>query len=112
MKPPITPCIPHPSYYEHVAELRRNGCFLSVEPVCQDLTPRRGDIATFRRLLDEQDAHSQAAQTATFGAPILHQHFQFHQISRLYGSYLYHQDRERFDVELMEWIEKGRPTTL
>lgn len=75
-------------------------------------TVKRGDIAAFRRLLDEQDARSQARQVDTFGAPILHQHRQYHQIKRLYGSYIYHQDRERFDVELMEWIEKGRPTTL
>ena len=34
----------------------------------------------------------------------LHKHFQFHQIKRDYGDYLYFQDREKFDVEYALWI--------
>jgi len=35
-----------------------------------------------------------------------HRHLCYHQKTRKYGDYLYHQDRERFMVELDEWIRQ------
>jgi hypothetical protein len=57
---------------------------------------KRGDIKRFREFLNEQ----------SISAP-KHRHNRFHQASRQYGDYLYHQDREKFMVEMAEWLETG-----
>lgn len=58
---------------------------------------QRGDIKQFREYLNKLP---QAKR---------HAHRRFRQRTRRYGDYLYHQDRERFMVELKEWLnEQGR----
>lgn len=52
--------------------------------------------ADFRRLLNKEDAESRN--------PISHKHGSYRQIKRLYGDYLYNQDREKFEVNYQEWI--------
>lgn len=51
----------------------------------------RGTIKSFREYLN-----------AKFAGSDPHQHERFHQRSRGYGDYLYHQDRYKFDVELAD----------
>lgn len=53
--------------------------------------------AAFRRHLNAIDAAS--------ARPISHREGRYRQKSRLYGDYLYHQDRERFEVEYAEWSQ-------
>lgn len=36
-----------------------------------------------------------------------HKHNRYQQRTRKYGDYLYHQDRERFIVELLEWLKNN-----
>lgn len=54
---------------------------------------KRGTIKAFREHLNRTCAGTE-----------LHQHGRFRQKTRGYGDYLYHQDREKFDVELAEWL--------
>jgi hypothetical protein len=58
------------------------------------MTIKRGDIKRFREYLNSQDVGDSK-----------HRHLNFQQRTRLYGDYLYHQDRERFNVELEEWLK-------
>ena len=58
---------------------------------------KRGDIKRFREYLNG------LPQTTP------HRHHRYRQRVRKYGDYLYHQDREKFMVDLKEWVEKGRP---
>lgn len=53
---------------------------------------RRGDVARFRAYLNAQDD----------GVP--HKHNRYHQKTRPYGDYLYAQDREKFMVNMREWL--------
>jgi len=55
--------------------------------------PRRGTIKSFREHLN-----------AKYADGTLQRHRHFHQSTRGYGDYLYHQDRDKFDFELMEAI--------
>ena len=55
------------------------------------LLVKRGTIASFRRYLNEKYAYSEP-----------HKYERYHQRSREYGDYLYHQDRNKFNVELQE----------
>jgi len=57
----------------------------------------RGAIQRFRAYLNQQD---------TSGHP--HRHLSFQQRVRLYGDYLYHQDRDRFMMELRQWISQNK----
>jgi hypothetical protein len=41
-----------------------------------------------------------------------HRHLCYRQRTRLYGDYLYHQDREKFEVECAEWVAKGKTNFL
>lgn len=52
---------------------------------------KRGTIKAFREYLNKKYAGSDP-----------HKHEQYHQRTRGYGDYLYHQDRWKFDVELGE----------
>ena len=52
---------------------------------------KRGTIASFRRYLNEKYAYSEP-----------HKYGRYQQRSREYGDYLYHQDRNKFNVELQE----------
>jgi hypothetical protein len=54
---------------------------------------RKGDIARFREFLNRQDTGDSK-----------HQHRSFRQRTRKYGDYLYNQDRERFMVDITEWL--------
>ncbi len=57
---------------------------------------KRGDIKRYREFLNAQDD----------GVP--HKHNQFHQLTRKYGDYLYNQDREKFMVDLVEWLAENQ----
>jgi len=48
--------------------------------------------AQYRRLLNEQDTGQK------------HKHNRYNQRSRKYGDYLYHQDREKFEVDYQEHL--------
>lgn len=54
----------------------------------------RGTIKSFREYLDKKYAGTD-----------LHEHNKYHQHTRGYGSYLYHQDRWKFDVELIQALQ-------
>lgn len=56
---------------------------------------KRGAIKAFREHLNRQYAGSEN-----------HRHERFQQRTRGYGDYLYRQDREKFNVELAEWLTK------
>lgn len=53
---------------------------------------KRGDIKRFREHLNRLDIGDSK-----------HRHFNYRQKTRLYGDYLYFQDREKFLVEMAEW---------
>lgn len=53
---------------------------------------QRGDVKRFRDFLNAQDD----------GIP--HRQFRYHQRTRRYGDYLYAQDREKFMVDLRDWL--------
>lgn len=53
---------------------------------------RRGDIKRFREFLNAQDDG------------VKHRHNRYEQRSRKYGDYLYAQDREKFMLDLQEWL--------
>lgn len=53
---------------------------------------RRGDVARFRELLNTQAGERK------------HRHNRYHQRTRKYGDYLYAQDREKFMVNMREWL--------
>ena len=61
-------------------------------------TIKRGDIKNFKEYLNRIGAEYPN-----------HRNGRYHQLIRPYGEYLYHQDREMFDVELNRWIDNGRP---
>lgn len=54
---------------------------------------KRGDIKRYREHLNATHKDSSLWRNGTRG-----------QKTRLYGDYLYHQDREKFMVELEEWV--------
>lgn len=56
---------------------------------------KRGTIKAFREHLNRQYAGGEN-----------HRHERFQQRTRGYGDYLYRQDREKFNVELAEWLTK------
>lgn len=49
--------------------------------------------AAFRKYLNELDP------------AYLHKHERYGQRTRLYGDYLYHQDREKFEVDFRDWLD-------
>ena len=51
--------------------------------------------AEYRRLLNAQDCGTN------------HRHNRFRQMTRKYGDYLYHQDREKFEVDYAEHNQTG-----
>jgi hypothetical protein len=59
----------------------------------------RGTIKRFREYLNAQD-----------NSGYKHRHFRFQQRTRKYGDYLYAQDREKFMVDLQEWLTTNPPT--
>ena len=61
----------------------------------------RGKIKEYRELLNRQ--HEEAGS-------LKHRHHRYHQRTRPYGDYLYAQDRERFMVNLREWLETPNPS--
>jgi hypothetical protein len=60
----------------------------------------RGKIRAFRELLNRQNLEAGGR---------LHRNGRFHQLKRLYGDYLYAQDREKFMVDLRAWLAEGEP---
>lgn len=58
----------------------------------------RGSIKRFREHLNTLDVGESK-----------HRHLCYQQRTRKYGDYLYHQDRERFFVELMKWLDEFNP---
>lgn len=58
---------------------------------------RRSDITRFRKLLNFTHADT------------LHRNGRYQQRTRPYGDYLLAQDREKFLVELAEWLPKQKP---
>lgn len=74
----------------------------------------RGKIKAFRELLNRQDAEHGARQnekaiTDFTRVSTKHRNGRFRQLKRLYGDYLYAQDREKFMVDLLDWLAKGSP---
>ncbi len=53
----------------------------------------------FREYLNKQDLESRN--------PKNWKHNRYHQRTRLYGDYLYNQDRVMFDVNYNEWLKEG-----
>lgn len=58
----------------------------------------RGAIKSFRLHLNALPATAK------------HRHGPYHQRTRSYGDYLYAQDRDKFMVDLREWLTNGRPS--
>jgi len=56
----------------------------------------RGDIKRFREYLNSLDDGESK-----------HQHGRYHQLKRKYGDYLYAQDREKFMVDMEEWLKSN-----
>lgn len=52
----------------------------------------RGAVKRFRELLNAQDTGPK------------HRHHRYHQRTRKYGDYLYAQDRDKFMVDLRDWL--------
>lgn len=74
----------------------------------------RGKIKAFRALLNRQNTEMVARQaTRPVGDPCrvaaTYRNGRYHQSKRLYGDYLYHQDREKFMVDLRDWVAAGEP---
>jgi hypothetical protein len=63
-------------------------------------TPKtpRGEIKRFRDYLNRLDIGDSK-----------HRHLNFRQRTRLYGDYLYFQDRDKFNVELAQFLENPNP---
>lgn len=57
----------------------------------------KGEIAEFRRWLNARDTGDSH-----------HRHLRYRQRTRLYGDYLYFQDRDRFNVEMAQWKEREK----
>lgn len=53
---------------------------------------------SFRELLNKQDAESRN--------PVSYKNHQYGQRVRLYGDYLYSQDREKFNHNYQEWLKE------
>lgn len=56
--------------------------------------------AEFRKMLNDLDAASRD--------PKSHKHGRYHQRKRLYGDYLWHQDRDKFEADYKQYLEHGR----
>lgn len=67
-------------------------------PVTKCTLVRRGDVARFRELLNAEAGARK------------HRHNRYHQRTRKYGDYLYAQDREKFMVNLREWLLEQNTT--
>ena len=65
---------------------------LGMIPATKCTLVRRGDVARFREYLNAQDSG------------IKHRHHRYHQRTRKYGDYLYAQDRDKFLVNMREWL--------
>lgn len=59
---------------------------------------KRGDIKKFKNFLNNIDTGRN------------HKHNQFFQKTRKYGDYLYGQDREKFMIDLVEWLGEHEKT--
>ena len=70
------------------------------EASCVGQPVRRGDVKRFREHLNAQDD----------GIP--HRNRRYHQRTRKYGDYLYAQDREKFMVDLREWLSSPNNRNL
>ena len=53
---------------------------------------------SFREYLNQADLNSRN--------PISHKQNRYHQRTRLYGDYLYYQDRVKFEVDYQEWLKE------
>lgn len=60
---------------------------------------KHGDIKRFRLWLNFK--HASTAK---------HRHRGYHQDTREYGDYLYGQDRDKFQTEMLEWLATGDVT--
>lgn len=72
----------------------------------------RGAIKAFREHLNREDLANRAVQAAKpEGDPsrseVMHREGRYRQMKRPYGDYLYAQDRERFMVDLQDWLAEG-----
>lgn len=57
-----------------------------------EMNLKRGEVKAFRELLNRMDVGDSK-----------HRHFNYRQRTRLYGDYLYAQDRDKFFSDLTEW---------
>jgi len=74
----------------------------------------RGKIAAFRRLLNAQDDANKKHNADKPEGDITklqtnHRHGRYRQVKRLYGDYLYFQDRDKFMADLRGWLQDGEP---
>ena len=74
----------------------------------------RGKIAAFRKLLNAQDAankerHADKEEGDITKLQTNHRHGRYRQVKRLYGDYLYFQDRDKFMADLRGWLQDGEP---
>lgn len=65
---------------------------------CDGVRLPRGTIKRFREYMNAEHANA-----------TLHRHNRYQQRSRPYGDYLYSQDRDKFMVELDEWMANQPP---
>lgn len=72
---------------------RKVYCRTDKEYHCQCGWSQKRCRVVFRQMLNRESAgHT-------------HREKRYHQKTRLYGDYLWHQDRERFEVDFKEWRE-------
>ena len=66
----------------------------------------RGAIRIYREHLNQVNARAieRAAEAGVGGVEPRHRNGRYRQVKRLYGDYLYAQDRDKFMVDLVEWL--------
>ena len=72
----------------------------------------RGKIKEFRELLNRENAlvmDRENARQANDPARIAskHRNGRYRQVKRLYGDYLYRQDRDKFMADIREWLREA-----
>lgn len=77
----------------------------------------RGAVKAYRELLNRQNAESIAREAGKDAMDpsrmaTRHKHGRYQQVKRLYGDYLYAQDREKFLVDLQDWLATPEAAAL
>lgn len=69
----------------------------------------RGAVKAFRELLNRRNQPAHESKTSGALVDTRYRNGRYRQLKRPYGDYLYAQDREKFLVNLREWIDEGMP---